>query len=44
MQKQSLPAINATLERYKVPTLPLLDAGAPKVTVNAGDACHPESN
>jgi photosystem II stability/assembly factor-like uncharacterized protein len=44
MQKQSLPAINATLEKYKVATLPLLDAGAAKVTVNAGDACHPESN
>jgi photosystem II stability/assembly factor-like uncharacterized protein len=41
MQKQALRVMNATLEKYKVTKLPLLDTGAPKATADANDACRP---
>jgi photosystem II stability/assembly factor-like uncharacterized protein len=41
LEKQSLPAMNATLEKYQVAALPLADPAAPKVPADTNDACRP---
>jgi len=41
LQTQALPAVNATLEKYKVAPLPLATIGTTKTDDPPGDACQP---